>query len=262
MSIETKECGTPAGPVHYRVARGSAPVALLFIHGAGGNSQLFLNQIQYFGGAYTAIALDLPGHGKSPYAGVPGIDDYVRACEAVLETEKAAACVPAGHSMGGGVTFELFKKRPDLVRGMIFMATGAVLPVSPLAFDFMEKDYNTFCSFVVKLSFSKEAPDAVKSLAQKELEGADRNVVKNDFAVCNGFDYTGLLPSIAVPVLVLANRHDKMVPPDKPEGLAQGVKNARLVIYDKQGHLPFLENHGQVNGDIEAFMRDLAARKP
>jgi pimeloyl-ACP methyl ester carboxylesterase len=164
--------------------------------------------------------------------------------------------------MGGGISFELFARMRERVAGMVLISTGAVLPVSDVVFELLEKDYATFCKFLVKLSYSKSAPEMITSLALKELESMNKALVANDFAICNRFDYRALLSSIDVPVLIIANRGDKMVPPENAEEMARGIRGSKLVLFENTGHMPYLENHARVNEEIDGFLKKVLAKVP
>ena len=56
-----------------------------------------------------------------------------------------------------------------------------------------------------------------------------------------GFDAEAGLSSIRQPVLVLAGRHDRTCSVEAAETIARGVLKSGLVIFERSGHLPFVE---------------------
>jgi proline iminopeptidase len=56
-----------------------------------------------------------------------------------------------------------------------------------------------------------------------------------------GFDAEAGLSSIRQPVLVLAGRHDRTCSVEAAETIARGVPKSELVIFERSGHLPFVE---------------------
>ena len=56
-----------------------------------------------------------------------------------------------------------------------------------------------------------------------------------------GFDAEAGLSSIRQPVLVLAGRHDRTCSVEAAETIARGVSKSELVIFERSGHLPFVE---------------------
>ncbi|MCU0843940.1 MAG: alpha/beta hydrolase [Spirochaetes bacterium] len=259
MTIKIKSCSMPPGELKYRMAEVHDSVPVIFIHGAAGDSRQFQFQLEYFKGKRTVVAIDLPGHGKSVIETLPVMADYVAAVAAVLEAEKMDRCVLAGHSMGGGIIMEAYRSFPEKIAGLVFLSTGAKLPVSDLVFDFLDKDYRVFCEFLVKLSYSKALPEEVRQMVLREARSLDPVRVKNDFRICASFDYTDMLREVGVPSMVLACTGDKMVPHDVSRALAAGLPGARLEVLEGEGHLPYFERHQEVNGLIAEFIEGLNA---
>jgi proline iminopeptidase len=56
-----------------------------------------------------------------------------------------------------------------------------------------------------------------------------------------GFDAEAGLSSIKQPVLVLAGRHDRTCSVEAAGTIARGVPKSELVIFERSGHLPFVE---------------------
>jgi len=154
----------------------------------------------------------------------------------------------------------VYRRRPEAVRGLVFISTGAVLSVSPVVFELIEKDYDTFCGFLVKLAYGSSLSEALQKMALDELKLVDRAIVKNDFLVCDGFDFRAMLQSVEAPALVLANRGDKMVPEQQSRELADGIPGAELTVYETDGHMPHMMNAEQLNRDIGAFMKRAFSR--
>lgn len=252
--MQIRYCSSRGTKISYRIAGREKKPAVVLIHGAAGDSRLYEGQINALGEAFTVIAPDLPAHGRSEHKEIPRLDDYVDAVMDVLSNENADSAVIAGHSMGGGIALEIYKRHPARVEGLIFVSAAAVLPVSQVVFDVFDQDYAAFCGFLVKLSYGRGASEELKKAALEELDRMDRGVIKNDFVICNGFDYRPMLSDIKVPCLIMANRNDKMVPGEYVRELADGISDSTLIIYDTEGHMPFLENTDQVNRDITSFI--------
>jgi pimeloyl-ACP methyl ester carboxylesterase len=54
-------------------------------------------------------------------------------------------------------------------------------------------------------------------------------------------DYSARLAEVRAPMLVTASRFDPQMPPACAEELAHGIPNARLVMFERSGHYPFVE---------------------
>lgn len=249
---------TPSGIIYYMSNRKKDKITLLLIHGAGGHSKLFLRQMQYFKNKFNIIALDLPGHGRSKWQNVPSVKDFTGSVISVLEHENISSFIATGHSMGGGVALELFKRIPEMFSGIVLISTGAVLPVSEMIFNLMENDFDSFCSFLLECSYSKKVPEIMKEFSLRELQLQGSSVVKNDFKICSCFDYRDVLSSISMPALIIANNEDKMVPVNISRELSDSIKGSRFISYSAGGHMPHLEEHERLNEDIFNFISNSA----
>ena len=83
---------------------GTAPAALLLIHGLGGSRQTWRHLIPALARTHTVIAPDLPGHGESdPPAGDYSLGAHACAMRDLLLALGHRRASLIGHSLGGGV---------------------------------------------------------------------------------------------------------------------------------------------------------------
>ena len=241
----------------YRKNGDFSGTALILIHGAVGDSRLFRHQIRYFGSRRKTIALDLPGHGHSDTGKIPTLDDFIDAIEDVIKAEGISSFVLAGHSMGGGVSLEAWRRRIPGLRGMVLVSTSPRLPVSKDLLGILERDdMGALAELIVGTVFSKKI-DLLIGFAKKGLEDMDRDMIKNDLLICKTMDYTGQLDDIDIPVLVIANSGDRVISPDMTAALHDGIERSRLVVFDMDGHVPFFESPQAFNEAVEDFLNDL-----
>lgn len=59
--------------------------------------------------------------------------------------------------------------------------------------------------------------------------------------VARRLDYRPRLREVHAPTLLLAGRHDPQMPPACSEEMARGIPKARLVVFERSGHYPFIE---------------------
>ena len=243
--------------IYYRKSGQSGNTALLFIHGAGGDHKLFHHQIRDLSRDYLVLAPDLPAHGFSKDIRVASMQSYTEAIEAICSAEGITSIVPVGHSMGGAVALELYRKNPGLIAALILISTAPVLPVSPLVFDLIDKDFNTFCDFLIRFSFTPASAEEIKQLSAKTLRETGKEIIEIDFRICAESGQHPVVDGINVPILAIANRNDKMVPSSLTEEFSGIAENSKVVIYEAGGHMPQLENAAEVNRDIRDFLSGL-----
>jgi pimeloyl-ACP methyl ester carboxylesterase len=72
--------------------------------------------------------------------------------------------------------------------------------------------------------------------------------------VARHLDYRPRLGEVRAPALVLTGRHDPQMPVACAQELAAGIPNARLVLFERSGHYPFLEEPGAFWATVRAFL--------
>lgn len=245
------------GSVFYRKNITGFHTAMVCLHGAGSDSKIFLPMAAELKVDISLIAPDLPGHGRSNYSVIPSLQNYLDAVIAILNFEKIHSFIPVGFSMGGALAFELYRRCKNQIPAMIYISSSSTLPVSNVVFDLMKNDYNAFCDFLIKFLYSRHANESLKKLSKKELALINPAIIENDFRICSLIDYRSDLASIESPVLIIANRKDKMLSFSLMEELARSIANSKLVVFDDDGHMPHLENPAATAKAIEDFLSTL-----
>jgi pimeloyl-ACP methyl ester carboxylesterase len=75
-------------------------------------------------------------------------------------------------------------------------------------------------------------------------------------------DQTDLLPTIAVPTLVVVGESDALIPLDVAEATAKAIPNARLEVVPNAGHVANLENPEVFNRAFAEFLSELPSGEP
>lgn len=254
MKAEKGSLMFEGGPVFYRLVGPENGRAIIFIHGATGDSRLFLAQLQGLGERFRVIAVDLPGHGSSRPNGDLTVENYRDSVIALIRHLNLDQVTLAGHSMGGGVIFEVFGVAPELVRSMIFISSAHRLPVNPMVFELIENNFNGFCEMAVKLSYSPDADGAILGLGAEEMRKVGPLIAKIDFGICNSFDYSGQAAAISKPVLAITTEEDRMVPMKLVRQLVETVPGAKLAVLNAKGHMPHIEAAQPLNEEIARFL--------
>ena len=108
--------------IAYVEIAGSEP-ALLLIHGFTDTSRSFSLLAPHLAGRRLLIP-DLPGHGDSPSStGGMRPKDFAVDVARLIEALDLDRPIVVGHSMGGMIAIELAAGRPDLVGGLVLLAT-------------------------------------------------------------------------------------------------------------------------------------------
>jgi pimeloyl-ACP methyl ester carboxylesterase len=245
-------------PLHY-AETGAGALALVLVHGAGGNHLVWTRQLEGLADAARVIALDLPGHGASGGDGCRTVADYAEAVRRFLVALGAPA-VLGGHSLGGAIAQMVALSAPGLLRGIALVGTGARLRVVPKLFDLMREDHAAGVAFVNGQGWSPSSPPALVEGGRRAMLATRAAVTVGDFTACDGFDVMARLGEIAVPALVIAGEDDRLTPPRYAEHLAAAIPGARLVRVPAAGHYMMIEQPDAVNAALRDFLAALPGR--
>ena len=227
-------------------------VTLLFIHGAGGNHEIWENQINYFS---NAIAIDLPGH----YAGKGRrtIEEYVEDVKRLCDEKSLKDFIMIGHSMGGAITQKFVLTYPKYLRAIVLVSTGAKLRVAPIIFEEIKRNYDNVLELMKKYAFSEKTPIEIKNKAVEIMKRVKPDVFYGDFEACDKFDVMDSLNKIKLPTLIICGRDDLLTPVKFSEYLRANIPNSTLKVLDDAGHMVMLEKPKEFNKILEEFISSL-----
>ena len=227
---------------------------LFFIHASGCSSILWDNQLKDLGDRINAIALDLPGHGRSPGEGYQTIPEYSRAVMDFISRLNPPRPVPAGLSLGGAITLQLLIDHPDSFPAGILINTGARMKAMPALLEAVERDFATSVKLSKQVSLSpKTDPDSLQP-SLDDILNCPPEVALGDFRACDQFDVRSRLSEIQAKVLVVTGEDDVFTPPKFGEYLVNNLKNAQRVHIMNAGHLLPVEKPGELNRAILEFL--------
>jgi pimeloyl-ACP methyl ester carboxylesterase len=243
-------------PLHYVETGGGGP-PLVLVHGAGGSATVWVRQLEGLADATRVIALDLPGHGASPGDGHRVVAEYAAAVRDFVAGLRAGAPILCGHSMGGAITQSVALMAPELLRGIVLLATGAKLRVFPRLFELMERDYGDGVAFVTEHAWSPASPPSLKEGGRRAMLETRAPVTLGDFRGCDAFDVMARVGAIRLPTLVIVGEDDQLTPPKYAEFLAGNISGSQLVRIPGAGHYVQLEQPDEVNRAMREFLRTL-----
>ena len=227
---------------------------LVFIHGSGGSSFLWDNQLKSLGKRVNLLALDLPGHGRSPGKGYSAVSDYSRAVMDFIVQLKVPLPIPAGLSLGGAITLQLLLDYPEKFSAGALICTGARLKVMPLIFESIEKDYPAFVASSRQFAVSPKTDPALFQPILDDNLKCPPDVTFGDFQACDGFDVRERLQEIRAQVLVVSGADDLLTPPKYGRYLAEHIPGAQWVTIPEAGHLLPVEKPAELNQALSAFL--------
>lgn len=238
--------------------------SVLFIHGAANDHSVWSLQSRYFANhGRNALAVDLPGHGRSegePLAGIGEIADWIPRVFDAAGLEKAAI---AGHSMGSLAALEAAARHPGRVRAIALIGVSVPMPVSEDLLNAAKA--NDHAAFDM-LNIWGHSPAAqigghpvpglwMTGSYVRLLERAKPGVLYADLKACN--DYIDGLASgtrVACPALLIVGRRDLMAPPKAAKEIGAAIPNAKTVVIDGCGHSLMTEQPDRVLDALIGFL--------
>jgi len=232
---------------------------LLFVHGAGGNGEIWERQAAFFKGKHSFFRLDLPGHGGSAQGGENRINAYAQwvrwSCETLFPKKPF---VLVGHSMGGAIALEIALDPPAGLCGLVVVGSGAKLAVTHAIFQMLSEDPEAFFQNIDQFAFSSAAAKDLREQFIRVTRQCSPSVIFNDFQACDHFDIRNRLPEIKLPTLVLCGEEDQLTPVKYSKYLHENIAASRLVLIPRAGHMVMAEQPDLFNGTLMSFLETLA----
>lgn len=232
---------------------------VVFVHGALHDHSVWTLLARWCAHhGHAVLAVDLPGHGRSPgpvLASVPALGSWLLG---VLDAAGIAADQPVtvvGHSMGSLIGLEAAAQAPARIARLVMvgstypmrvadalLATAASAPLQAI------DRVNAFSISTLAAKPSYPGPGAWlhganralmrRILAGRHATGCAVNLFHHDFSLCNGYD-TGLQAAarVSARVTLVLGRHDQMTPPRTADALASALQ-ARVVTLEAGHSLP------------------------
>ena len=245
---------TSKGTLFYTRSRGPAEKpTLVLVHGAGGSRLSWPAELRRLPGA-TVYTLDLPGHGRSEGPGRDTIGDYAEVVAAFFHAAGIEQAVVAGHSMGGAIALTLALGFADRVAGLVLVATGARLRVTPAILDGIRRDPDQTVELITRLAWSPQAKRALIELGRQTLQETHPDVIFGDFTACNHFDMMGQMEEIESPTLVIGGTADQLTPSRYARFMGETIRGAQCVLIEEAGHMLMLERPADTAEAVQEFL--------
>lgn len=233
---------------------------VLFLHGWGANITLFDGLMNTAAKKYTALALDMPGFGKSDEPkSAWSVDDYVDFVLKFVDIFKPKSLVLVGHSFGGRVIIKMLARElPFEVRKIILIDAAGIKPKKTLKQKASLLAYKLGRKVMSLRPMKAIFPDAVENM-RKKRGSADYNsatpIMRETLVKVVNEDLTHLLPSIKASSLLIWGTADTATPLSDGEMMERLIPDAGLVKVNGAGHYSFLEAPDLVSRVVSSFLK-------
>jgi pyruvate dehydrogenase E2 component (dihydrolipoamide acetyltransferase) len=221
---------------------------LLLIHGFGADLNVWRRWLGRLPAGRGALALDLPGHGRSPLGARVEVEAFADEVAATLAAEGVGFAHVVAHSLGAAVAAALAARRPDLVGSLTLIAPAGVGPDIDGAFvaGFLAaRTPDALRPWLNRLAVDPQAlGDGLAELTLRHRADLDLGDAQARVAAAllpdgrQAFDARPALAAIRVPLKAIFGRDDAIVPVAHARDLPAGVA---VHVLPGVGHMPHWE---------------------
>ena len=269
-------------PTHW-ITLGQGPRQALLIHCSLGHAGGWSRMVAALDDLVTAIAYDLPGHGRSAdWDGTTNIQDVstAMAVDLLEDQAKGKPVDVIGHSFGGTVALRLAAERPDLVRSLVLVEPvffsvamadrpdlkvgqepGMIRYRAALADGDREAAAAAFTSLWGDGRGWERLPETQRTAmaARIHLIEAGHPAIYGD---CAGMLSGGKLEQIACPVLLIRGGDSPEAISVINDGLARRIPGAAQLVVPEAGHMAPITHPKVVADAVRAFWAQVPVQEP
>lgn len=244
---------------------------LLLLHGLGSSGADWLLQIPAFSSRWRVIVPDLRGHGRTPLPkhGLT-IEQMAADMAELLERLDARPAHVLGLSMGGCVALALALARPDEVRSLILVNTGAAIRLSGRRYlrglarviALLLGGPPAMARLVARGLFPDPEQARLRREAAARLSQVDARAYLGAVRSLLRFDVRPRLAEIRCPTLVIAGAADETLGPQPTRYLADHLLGARLTIIPRSRHVTPVDQPEAFNRTVLNFLEEITRPSP
>ncbi len=250
-----------------------AQPVVVFVHGAEHDHSVWGLQSRYLAHhGHAVLAVDLPGHGRSPGAPLATIEAIADWLLALLDAAGVGRAALVGHSMGSLVALEAAARAPARVERLALVGTAFPMPVAdtllaaarddePRALDLI----NVWSHATINARPGCPAPGFSIFVQNRRLMERQRpGVLLADLSACNA--YAGgfaAADALACPALFVLGQRDLMAAPRQARALIErcragaatsGAPAPRVVEIPGCGHAIMMERPDALLEALRGFL--------
>jgi len=249
---------------------GAGP-GLFLLHGWGLHGGVWDALLPELTPHFRVTRVDLPGHGRS--RSQPLSPELKEAAEAVLAAAPPEA-VWLGWSLGGLIAMRAALDAPARIPALVVANATPRCTAGPDWAHGMSPE--TLAGFAAGLaadyrgtlqrflSLQVQGDEAARESLRRLRESLyargepDRSALSVGLGLLKHSDLRAELASIRQPTLVIAGGYDRLTPPQASEHLARAIPGARLRIFPRSGHAPFLSHPREFAAAVVDFVQSFA----
>jgi pimeloyl-ACP methyl ester carboxylesterase len=269
---QSKEVSVPeleinGNTIHYEERGQGLPVVL--IHGFPLDGRTWEAQLAALSDRWRVIVPDLPGFGQSRLARPFTIESLAHDLHELLVRISALPCVLGGLSMGGYVSFAFVAEFLKDLKGLILVDTkceadtpegkqNRLKMIQTAKAGGAKAVADQMMPKMISPAVAQSRPQVPRCLRQIMESVHVATIERASLAMKDRRDYTGELPFMAVPTLIVVGHDDAFAPPAVAQAMQRQLPKARLSIIPNAGHMAPMEQPEAVNEAMRAFLLSIA----
>lgn len=242
----------------------SKPTTIL-VHGAGMDHSVWGQQTRYIAHhGFNALAIDLPGHGRSggvALSSIQALADFLGDLIGSLDCDKAMLI---GHSMGALSSLQAASRHSDKISALALCGAAGSMPVHPALLAHAEANDIDAAKLIASWghgSGSHKGGNIAHGVwmigaAIRLVDRSRAGVLYTDLAACN--DYATALDAagdVTCPTLLLLATEDKMAPVRAAKPLLDALASGSQTIIKGSGHMMMVEAPSETRDHLMSFLR-------
>jgi len=238
--------------------------AVLFVHGAGLDHSVWALQSRYFAHhGWNALALDLPGHGRSGGQALTSISSIADWTMRVMDAAGIARAALVGHSMGSLATLDAAGRHPERATRLALLAPSVPMPVSEALLAAARANDHAAYELITEWSFApahqtggnRQPGVWMTGNALRLMERLRPGVLHVDLSACNDYrDGLAAARGVRCPVLVVLGDRDRMAPARNARELIAALADKRVVTMADTGHSLMVESPDAALDALREFL--------
>ncbi len=241
--------------------------ALIFIHGFPFSHEMWDEQAALFETAYRVVTYDIRGHGKSAVGnGHYLIDFFADDLFGLMDHLKIRSAHIAGLSMGGYIALRAIERSPERFLSLMLCNTksepdpdAGKLKRADAVRTILQSGVPAYAESFLKAVFAPASFDKIPGIVEKIrkiiLATSAETLCNTLIALAARSDTSPSLSQIKVPALVIAGKHDQLIPPAAAQATADRIKTSEFHVIENAAHMSNLEAAEEFNGLIQAFLK-------
>jgi proline iminopeptidase len=233
---------------------------------------------------YRVVVFDARGSGQSEGSGTFSHEQWAADIDGLREWIGAEQVVIAGGSYGGFMAMEYAIRYPHRVSAMVLRDTSAdngnahLARENALASDRVTIDMEKFDRIDAgRVADNDDLRDCWREIlplydfnydpasVEKKVEATPYRFEAHNYAFSvnlPGYDLKPELPSVSVPTLITVGRTDWITPVSCSQTIADLIPNSELVVFEKSGHSPQIEEAKLWTATVRDFLHRVAGPTP